>query len=255
MIDPSNESAPANDLGVVGPTTPAATGGAAPDHQTGMSQGAPNPKSAPPAAYPSSGLNDGYGDSLSEVELMLAEEEEFFVRNARNTMVKKYGKGFAPGSEADAVQEARIAAWLSWQQHQNRAYMNIATRQRLMKFVYDEAPAFGSDTSRGNNSGASKDPLRRAQVSIDDPDNEVLLVAAEALEAVALAYHEGEIIEAINSLLPDVREYVVLRYWGGYTPTEIAAMQGKTRGGVSSMWTKALPGLRERLEHLRELVH
>ncbi len=198
-------------------------------------------------------ISDGYGN-LSEVERVLMEEEEFLVRNARTMLIKKRGKGFAPGTEEDAVQEARIAAWQSWVAHQNRAFLNIAARQRLMKFVLDEAPSFGSDTSRSNFSGASKDPFRRPTVSIDDPDLDIVVTAAEALEAVAMAYHDGEIVEAVNALLPDVREYVILRYWAGYTNPEIAAIQGKSVGGVSSQWTKAKPLLVERLEHLRELV-
>lgn len=194
-------------------------------------------------------ISDGYGDQ-TEIEHLLIEEEAFFVRNARHALVKKIGKGFPEGAEQDAIQEARIAAWQSWTKHQSRAYMNIATRQRLMQHVYRDQ-WFGTTPS-----GRDMDPIRRAnRDSLDDPDCDLVLVAQQVLDSVMLAYHEGEIVEAINALTPDQREYVVLRFWHGMTNPEIAAIQGKSVGAVSSAWsTYIAPSLRSRLAHLVGIV-
>lgn len=193
-------------------------------------------------------INDGFGE-LSDVEKVLLEEEDFIVRNARHALVKKMGRSFSEGLDEDAIQEARIAAWQSWIKHQNRAYLNIAVRQRLVAHVYRDQ-WFGTKPT-----AHEMDPIRRSsRDSLDDPDIDVVLTANESLEAVLMAYHDGEIVEAINALSPTQREYVVLRFWCGMTNPEIAAVQGKTPSGVSSIWSKAIrPSLLERLSHLVEV--
>lgn len=192
-------------------------------------------------------INDGFGD-LSTIEQVLLDEEDFIVRNARHALVRKTGRNFAAGADDDAIQEARIAAWQSWTKHQNRAYLNIAVRQRMIEHVYRDQ-WFGMTRS-----AHEKDPIRREdRYSLDDPDIDIFLTAHESLEAVLMAYHEGEIVEAINALSPTQREFVVLRFWCGMSYPEIAEIQGKTPGGVSGIWTKSIrPALMERLAHLVE---
>jgi DNA-directed RNA polymerase specialized sigma24 family protein len=196
-------------------------------------------------------VNDGFGDDLS-VEEMLRDEEEFFVRNARHALVKKYGRGFREGEDQDAIQEARIAAWMSWEKNHNRAFLNIATRQRLMAHVYRDQ-WFGTKPT-----AHEKDPLRRAnRDSFDDPDNgiDVVLDSATWIDQVLLGYHSGEIVEALNALTFTQREYVVLRFWGGFSNVEIAAMQGKTPGGVGAIWSRDIkPQLVDKLELLADMV-
>lgn len=56
------------------------------------------------------------------------------------------------------------------------------------------------------------------------------------LGAVELAYHHGEIMEAVNALPPKQRLYVFLKYWKGYTDTELITIFGyrpKTLGTVA----------------------
>ena len=196
-------------------------------------------------------IQDGFGDDPT-VEEVLASEEQFFVRNARHALVKRSGRAFADGADEDAIQEARIAAWQSWEKNHNRAYLNIAARQRLMAHVYRDQ-WFGTKPT-----AHEKDPLRRAnRDSFDDPDNgiDVLVDSATWVDQVLLGYHQGEILQAIDALTFTQREYVVLRFWGGMSDTEIAAHQGKTRGGVSSVWHKSIrPALAGQLELLADMV-
>jgi len=196
-----------------------------------------------------SGIQDGFGDGPT-VDEVLREEEEFFVRNARHALVKRGGR-FAQGADEDAIQEARIAAWLSWEKHHNRAYLNIAARQRLAQHVYRDQ-WFGTKPT-----AHERDPIRRpGRASFDDPDNgiDVLVDSAEWVDQVALAYHHGQFVQALNELTFTQREYVVLRFWGGMTDTEIAAHQGKTRSGVSSIWHKTIkPHLVDQLGDLATL--
>jgi len=196
-------------------------------------------------------IQDGFGDDPT-VDEVLADEEQFFVRNARHALVKKHGRSFPEGGDEDAIQEARIAAWQSWEKNHNRAYLNIAARQRLMAHVYRDQ-WFGTKPS-----AHQKDPIRRAnRDSFDDPDNviDVLVDSGTWVDQVLLGYHQGEILQALDELTFTQREYVVLRFWGGMSDTEIAAAQGKTRGGVSSMWFKTIkPQLATQLELLADMV-
>jgi len=198
-------------------------------------------------------IQDGFGDDPT-VEEVLAEEEQFFVRNARHALVKRSGRAFADGADEDAIQEARIAAWQSWEKNHNRAYLNIAARQRLMAHVFRDQ-WFGTKPT-----AHEKDPLRRnpaSRSSFDDPENgiDVLVDSSTWVDQVLWGYHQGEILQAIDALTFTQREYVVLRFWGGMSDTEIAAHQGKTRGGVSSVWFKTIrPHLAGQLALLSDMV-
>jgi DNA-directed RNA polymerase specialized sigma24 family protein len=141
---------------------------------------------------------------------------------------------------------------MSWEKNHNRAYLNIATRQRLMAHVYRDQ-WFGTKPT-----AHEKDPIRRAdRFSLDDPDNviDVVLDSATWIDQVLLGYHQGEIVEALNALTFTQREYVVLRFWGGFSNVEIAALQGKTPGGVGAIWSRDIkPKLAGKLELLANMV-
>lgn len=68
-----------------------------------------------------------------------------------------------------------------------------------------------------------------------------------------LAYHEGEIHEAISRLTPKQREYVLRRFWGQQGTRELTSVFGYDPG---SLWTSQRNGarkkLRESLAHLSE---
>jgi RNA polymerase sigma factor (sigma-70 family) len=81
------------------------------------------------------------------------------------------------------------------------------------------------------------------------------LEATDNVESVYVAYHEGEIGEAIAALTPNQRKYVFMRFYEGKTHAEIEKAFGYNPGCV---WSDKRHGarkrLREELGHLRELV-
>lgn len=70
----------------------------------------------------------------------------------------------------------------------------------------------------------------------------------QADDLIALAEETTALLEALAELKPDQRELVVLRLVLGYTPSEVAAMQGVPEGTVHSRLSRALCRLRESLE-------
>lgn len=196
-----------------------------------------------PATTPTMNLSDGYGD-LSPVEQALV-EKDFQYRSLARKVTD------SPDLMDDVAQEARIAAWLEYDKVGIRHdYAYHRAQQRAVQHAYRDQ-WFGSPQGVA---GKPLDPIRRKpsqRDSLDDPDLDVHLAAAGVIDAVMLAYHDGEIAEAINALAPDHREYVVLRFWGGLSNQEIAARQGKAASYLSSAWVKVIrPRLLERLDHL-----
>jgi DNA-directed RNA polymerase specialized sigma24 family protein len=56
------------------------------------------------------------------------------------------------------------------------------------------------------------------------------------LGEVEMAYHHGEIMNALSALPPKQRAYIWLKYWKGYTDTEMKAIFGyrpKTLGDIA----------------------
>ena len=75
-----------------------------------------------------------------------------------------------------------------------------------------------------------------------------------ALSGVEMAYHEGQITQALAALDPEHREYVYLRFWGGWTQPEIAEALGTTKSTVDGWWNRIIrPALRTELAHLGAL--
>jgi RNA polymerase sigma-70 factor (ECF subfamily) len=64
----------------------------------------------------------------------------------------------------------------------------------------------------------------------------------------------AEIRTALLSLTPDQREVVVLRFFGGLAPGEIADVMGKREGSIRALQFRALARLRERLDPSAWLV-
>jgi len=74
-----------------------------------------------------------------------------------------------------------------------------------------------------------------------------LVEATEALERVEIAYHRGEILQAISSLTPKQREYIIMKFWFGLTFTEIVEQIGYNPASVHRL---SMNKLRKELAHL-----
>lgn len=81
------------------------------------------------------------------------------------------------------------------------------------------------------------------------------LEANDDVEAVSVAYHAGEVANALARLTPNQRKYVWMRFYEGKTHAEITEVFGYNPGCV---WSDKRNGAREKLRaelgHLRELV-
>jgi DNA-directed RNA polymerase specialized sigma24 family protein len=109
-------------------------------------------------------------------------------------------------------------------------------------------PFFGQPSAQGRrqaSEGGSLDSL------LEQFGPGVLLRAAEIMEGVELAYHRGEIYAALDRLPPEHKAYVLLRFWGGCTNSEIASALARPVNNMARTWTEAIkPKLRAELLHL-----
>ncbi len=78
-----------------------------------------------------------------------------------------------------------------------------------------------------------------------------LLAAADALDGVLLAYHRGQILEAISQLTPSQRRYVYLRFWCGYKTPDLTEAFGYD---PSSLWHSSKNGARHKLRESLEVL-
>ena len=198
-------------------------------------------------------INDEYGDARPVEEQALADWDAWLRRAALRMMP------LADPRFADTVQEGRIEFW--------RAYASLAdepadnqlrfslhrARRRMSHYAFRDEPQTGHTRMIGR-------PEVKPVTSLDRPlsaDSETtfgaLLVDGSAtLDGIELAYHHGQISEAIDSLPAHHRAYVVQRFWHGLSDTEIAAREGLSSSKVLyNRWTRTIrPLLAERLAHL-----
>lgn len=152
----------------------------------------------------------------------------------------------------DLINEARLTVWkVLCEKPDATGLLSVATKRRIGELVQRGQRWTGMETKHGH----PIDPLRRPHETVDDEDHPVVVEAADVLSGVEMAYHEGEILDAIRSLEPRHQAYVILRFWGGYTNPEIAAIQSVGVGNMSRTWTTVIqPALAERLQHLVDVT-
>lgn len=199
-------------------------------------------------------LSDGFGDDRSDLDY-----EEYLLDNERLLKLKAgermRGSDVASDIWDDVLQEGRIVQWTVLKKRPSSppAYVSAAMSHRII-----ECLTRGTWTGMTRTHGKPRDPLRRRDR--DSVNDETLgldevIQAADLVDDVAVAYHHGEIMAALNALTFTQREYVVLRFWGGFSNVEIAALQGKTPGGVGAIWSRDIkPRLADKLELLADMV-
>lgn len=190
-----------------------------------------------------SGLQDGFGDGLTVTERIEQLDRLNRIRAAEHAH---------PQAESDDLtQEGRIVVWevASKRPESTREYLSAAAAMRIREVANRQ-----TWTGHTRAHGQPTDPLRnRAKESLDDPDYTLIeaLQAPAWLAAAELAYHHGEILDAINALPPAHRDYVYLRFWGGYSNPEIAPLIQRDAGNLARMWTHSIaPALAAQLAHL-----
>jgi DNA-directed RNA polymerase specialized sigma24 family protein len=107
--------------------------------------------------------------------------------------------------------------------------------------------------------GRRQDPLRqpfRQRDSIDDPELfvDVVISSGDWVDEVSMAYHHGEIAQALSALTFTQREVVFYKFWGGWSNAEIAAHQHRSPRNVEESWrTQIRPRLVRELGSLSGL--
>lgn len=189
-------------------------------------------------------ISDGYGDrlTLDEIDEIIASKEHLL-------WVQAAERGVNPNDWGDVINEGRIAAWEVLQKRPDApaAYVHAAMGKRMTE-VLTRGVWFGMEGHRGK----AIDPIRRVdRDSFDDPDFKWDPVADDVMDSILMAYHDGEINQALDMLPPRWKEYVVLRFWMGWTNPEIARLHGVNQGNVERTWRQAIrPRLAEMLERL-----
>lgn len=193
-------------------------------------------------------LSDGFGDELSVVE-QIADYERWAHAVANDLLASPTH----PDHE-DLVQEARIGLWKALRSHDPAkgalpSYITQGARWQMHEAITRKKWT-GQDTTKG---------VRRSDRHRDTDSLEALvdagatsmLAAADVLEQVTLAYHYGQIHQAVATLPPEYRRYVYLRFWEGLTGAEIAARTGVKDTTWRFRWSAHIvPALREHLAHL-----
>lgn len=190
-------------------------------------------------------ISDGYGDSDLFFEAKIIERERLIRMQAAERI-----------SDAtlwdDVLNEARITVWevVSKRPDAPGPYINAAVGKRITEVVMR-----GVWTGMEGHRGKAIDPIRRKdRDSFDDPLFMVEASSPDLLASVEWSYHEGQILDAIRSLPEHHQRYVVLRFWGGWTPGELAPVIGVKATNQSRMWNESIrPVLEQALGHLVEV--
>lgn len=152
----------------------------------------------------------------------------------------------------DLVQEAKIEMLrvLEAKGHDVAAtYLTQAARSRMLAALTREVFT-GGDTKPGPKSRPARELVDWAEADWQEGLG-TLLSAPDLLDGAALAYHRGELREALSALSEADRDYVVRKFWGGSTDREIEEDRGERRGASYQRWNRRIrPMLAERLEHL-----
>lgn len=211
------------------------------------------------SSAPQTALSDGYGDASKSIG---EETEDQIVRRFLKWCHAMANQTLPPSSSDhdDLVQEALIAIWRATQKADaeqggaNAPFLTNAAKWRLREVAVRQTWT-GHSRSRGTK---GKDVLRMSPASLDKVREEwgdllepADFDAVDALDKVVMAYHHGEIAQAIASLPPAHRAYVMKRFWGGKSDAEIAAERRVSSNQPSWEWkNKIAPALRESLGHL-----
>lgn len=193
------------------------------------------------------GISDGFGEALTiDEQIARFDKWAHVVANSR----------LAPGhpDHDDLVQEARIGIWEALVKHDPALGALPSYVTRAAKWKMDDAIERRKWTGQETTRGVPRHDRDRYTDSLDaliDGGLGDLLAAAEVLESVTLAYHYGEIQQALDSLEPVQREYVYLRFWMGLSGAEIEAKTGvKPSTQLFRFKRNVVPALRARLGHL-----
>lgn len=194
-------------------------------------------------------INDGFGDLLGVDEAIQQYE------GSLRRITGKYQRLDQPGYQ-DLLQEVRIAFWRQYDVDPGDGGVALAlhaAKRRASNLFNPER----REHQTGYTGSTGSIPVTTTAI-LDAPVGdghtsllEVVFPGVDALAGVEMAYHHGEISRAVNALEPEHREYVVRRFWEGWTDSEIARHTGVSTSGINNRWSRRIrPTLVEHLGHL-----
>jgi RNA polymerase sigma factor (sigma-70 family) len=206
-------------------------------------------------------IDDGYGDVRHDLDAEVT-------LPAYERWLHKVAYVFQPPGRDEAyhddlVQEGRVAMWRAMAAYDPSkgalpSWLTTAAKLRMADVVRRAGTWLGRPPRYGPQPVAEK---ASPAMSLDellaeggDSDSIMwMLSAADVAESLELAYHHGEIMLALNSLRPDQRRYVVLRFWGGLSDPEMVR-RGHFETNPGYLWRDQRTGargvLRARLANL-----
>lgn len=115
----------------------------------------------------------------------------------------------------DIAQEGYIAMWKALRTYDKTkgalpGYLTQAARWRMIDVAIKFKPQTGEPSIRGHTREKAAFP-----VDYQDAYFMELIGVEEILQDITIAYHQGEIYEAISSLSPAYRDLVYRRFWLG----------------------------------------
>jgi hypothetical protein len=204
-------------------------------------------------------ISDGFGDEPVHQDLRLLEIVEEYLRGHERLVRLKVadrlrGSDAATDVYADLCNEARITAWkvLAKRPDAPPEYVSAAMSMRVSECLH-RGTWTGMETHRGRPTDPLRRPMhQRASVSDETLRLDEILSSGSSLEEIMMRYHDGDIVRALNEELTlSQRTHVVLRFWGGWSNSEIAAHQECSKQTVERQWrTEIRPRLVRRLGFL-----
>lgn len=145
----------------------------------------------------------------------------------------------------DLAQEGHIAMWKALSTCPDGIKLSTHLMNKA-RWRMAEVAKRGTWTGKPSEAGRKYRPVLEP-VDMGMSDFDVESVTREQAEAVMVAYHHGEIMDALNALKPEVKTKIVDWFWRGM-------VDHKNRAWWDGKGYGAKHRLASQLEHLRELV-
>lgn len=152
-------------------------------------------------------------------------------------------------TQEDLAQECYYAMWEALKKYDPAkgalpSFLTVSATNRLNRVLKRDA-YLGTPGVRGHRREAAAVPIDTTPNPTEESGGWIDRQLSTTLGDVELAYHHGEIMDAIRTLTPKQQRYVYYRFWHQMTNPEIRQIIGG--GDPSGHWTHPERGARARL--------
>lgn len=186
---------------------------------------------------------------------MLTKTNDEILAGYRLWLLKVAREYTDPSNVNDLAQEGHIAMWKALSTFDESKGVKLSThlmnkaRWRMAE-VAQRGTWTGKPSAAGKkySAGTSKNKGAEECVDFGMSDFDFEGVSRDEAERVMIAYHHGEIMDALSTLKPDVRKKIVDWFWRGI-------VDSKNRSWWDGKGYGAREKLRDQLSHMKELVN